>query len=69
MTIDENKPRGLATPFFQSILKTAWFHILILIIVLTNAVIAATMSFDYRLTGPHHDFKEYYYVEVLYCLW
>ena len=64
VTIDENKPRGLAPPFFQCILKTAWFHILILILVLANAIVAATMSFDYRLQDPHKDFEGYYYCEV-----
>ena len=67
VTIDENKPRGLAPPFLQCILKTAWFHILILILVLANAIVAVTMSFDYRKHDPHKDFEGYYYVEVSYC--
>ena len=35
-TLDENKPHGSAPPFFQRILKTAWFHILILLLVLVK---------------------------------
>ena len=63
-TIDENKPRGLAPPFFQRILKTAWFHITILILVLANAIITATIHFDHYKIDPYQKIDGYYYAEV-----
>jgi hypothetical protein len=65
VTIDENKPRGLAPPIFQGILKTAWFHILILLLVLANAVTMATITFNHR-KERENKFDGYYYVEVVF---
>lgn len=65
VTIDENKPRGLAPPLFQRILKTAWFHILILLLVLANAVTTATISFHHR-RAPDTKIDGYYYAEVVF---
>ena len=64
-TIDENKPRGLAPHFFQRILKTAWFHILILVLVLVNAIATATMYFDHYKINPYQKIDHYYWLEVL----
>ena len=64
VTIDENKPRGLAPPFCQRILKTAWFHILILLLVLANAITTATIYFDHINTNPWNKKDGYYYSEV-----
>ena len=66
VTIDENKPRGLAPPFFQRILKTAWFHISILLLVLANAIVTATIHFDHYKIDPYKKIDEYYYAEVMY---
>ncbi len=63
-TVDENKPRGLAPPFFQRILKTAWFHIWILLLVLSNAIITATIHFDHKLIDPYQKIDAYFYTEV-----
>lgn len=64
VTIDDNKPRGLAPPFFQRILKTAWFHISILLLVLANAIVTATMHFDHYKIDPYQKIDEYFYTEV-----
>ena len=64
VTLDENKPRGLAPPFFQRILKTAWFHILILMLVLANAITTATIHFDHDKIDPYTKIDNYYYIEV-----
>ena len=64
VTIDENKPRGLAPPFFQRILKTAWFHISILLLVLANAITTATINFDHYKINPYEKIDGYYYAEV-----
>lgn len=67
MTIDENKPRGLAPPFCQRILKMAWFHILILILVLANAIVTATIHFEHRRVKLNK-IDAYYYAEVRYYI-
>ncbi len=63
-TVDENKPRGLAPLFFQRILKTAWFHLMILMLVLANAIFTATIHFDHDKIDPYQKIDRYYYVEV-----
>ena len=64
VTIDENKPRGLAPPFFQRVLKMTWFHTLILLLVLANAMTAATIHFDHLYIDPYQKMDHYYYTEV-----
>lgn len=64
VTVDETKPRGLAPPFFQRLLKTSTFHIVTLLLVLANAVFVATMNFDIRNKNEQNDLNGYYYAEV-----
>ena len=66
MTVDESKPRGRAPPFCQRLLKMAPFHIVIQLIVLLNAIVAASMHFDHRTpTLARNDpYTWYYYAEV-----
>ena len=64
VTLDENKPRGLAPPVLQRVLKTAWFHILILLLVLANAITTATIHFDHQDINPFNKIDNYYYAEV-----
>jgi hypothetical protein len=64
VTVDETKPRGLAPPVFQRLLKTSTFHIVTLLLVLANAVTVATMNFDIRIRNGQNDLNGYYYAEV-----
>lgn len=64
VTVDETKPRGLAPPFCQRLLKTSAFHIVTLLLVLANAVTVATMNFDIRNSVPENPVNGYYYAEV-----
>ena len=65
MTVDESKPRGRAPPFCQRLLKMAPFHIVIQLLVLVNAIVAASMHFDHRTAKSHNDpYTWYYYTEV-----
>jgi len=66
MTVDESKPRGRAPPFCQRLLKTAPFHIVIQLLVLLNAIVAASMHFDHRTPRHDHPNTWYYYTEVSY---
>ena len=64
--MDESKPRGRAPPFCQRLLKMAPFHIVIQLLVLLNAIVAASMHFDHRTpTSTRNDpYTWYYYTEV-----
>ena len=64
VTIDENKPRGVAPPFIQKVLKSSIFHIFILILVLANAITAATIHFDHNKVPENNYSYEGYYPEV-----
>lgn len=64
VTVDETKPRGLAPPFFQRLLKTSAFHIGTLLLVLANAITVATMRFDIRTGTTERHLDAYYYSEV-----
>jgi len=66
-TVDESKPRGGAPPFCQRLLKQAPFHIAIQLLVLLNALVAASMHFDHRTptsTRNNDTYTWYYYTEV-----
>jgi len=67
MTVDESKPRGRAPPFCQRLLKLAPFHIVIQLLVLVNAIVAASMHFDHRTPGGTRNkdpYTWYYYTEI-----
>jgi len=65
MTVDESKPHGRAPPVCQRLLKMAPFHIAIQLLVLVNAIVAASMHFDHRTPTTHSDYYSwYYYTEV-----
>ena len=66
MTVDESKPRGRAPPFCQRLLKLAPFHIVIQLLVLVNAIVAASMHFDHRTPSSTRNdpYTWYYYTEV-----
>lgn len=65
--MDENKSQGLAPPIFQRILRSNFFHTFILILVLLDASIAASLSFNHRNKRPADKLDEFYYAEVSYC--
>ncbi|KAH9490260.1 hypothetical protein Btru_035289, partial [Bulinus truncatus] len=63
--VDENKTNGLAPPIFQQVLRSNFFHTFILLLVLINAVIAASLSFDHNKKKPEDKFDIFYYSEVV----
>lgn len=62
--VDENKHVGFAPPICHEILKSRWFRISMMSIILLNAVIMATMSFKHDGRPRHHFYEKYYYIEV-----
>ncbi|XP_076454223.1 sodium leak channel NALCN-like [Babylonia areolata] len=63
--MDENKAHGLAPPFFQRVLRSNFFHTFILLLVLVDACIAASLSFNHRDKLPEHKLDGFYYSEVV----
>ncbi|XP_055869131.1 sodium leak channel NALCN-like isoform X2 [Biomphalaria glabrata] len=63
--VDENKTHGLAPPIFQQVLRSNFFHTFILLLVLIDAVIAASLSFDHHKKNPNEKFDIFYYSEVV----
>ncbi|KAK7090889.1 hypothetical protein V1264_010629 [Littorina saxatilis] len=63
--MDENKAQGLAPPIFQKVLRSNFFHTFILILVLLDASIAASLSFNHRDKLPEDKLDEFYYAEVI----
>lgn len=68
VTVDVNKPKGLAPPVVRGLLSTPWFHMLILLLVLANAIITATIHFDHDKISPYKKFDSYYYTEVFFTI-
>nr|KAG5701453.1 hypothetical protein BaRGS_032785 [Batillaria attramentaria] len=62
--MDENKAQGLAPPIFQRALRSNVFHTFILILVLLDASIAASLRFNHRDKDPNDKFDNFYYCEV-----
>lgn len=64
--IDEDKAQGRAPPIFQRILRSNVFHITVLLLVLMNAVTAASLMFDHDKIDPDHKLDSFYYAEVVF---
>lgn len=62
--MDENKAQGLAPPIFQRVLRSNFFHTLILILILVDAAIAASLRFNHYDKLPAHKLDMFYYAEV-----
>ncbi|PVD19084.1 hypothetical protein C0Q70_21643 [Pomacea canaliculata] len=63
--MDENKAQGLAPPIFQRVLRSNFFHTLILILILVDAAIAASLRFNHYDKLPAHKLDMFYYAEVV----
>ncbi|XP_074643734.1 sodium leak channel NALCN-like [Tubulanus polymorphus] len=68
ITIDESKPRGIAPPIFQRVLKSTVFHTLVLLLVLVNALVAASVRFDHDEDDNHSVKNGYHYAECVFTI-
>ena len=66
--IDENKPQGLAPDLFQKILRSPWFNIAMLLLVLANAVITATIKHTHKEVVDRRTMKFYRNIEIVFTL-
>lgn len=62
--VDENKTNGLAPPIFQRVLRSNFFHTIILLLVLVDASIAASLSFDHDKKLPADKMDGFYFAQV-----
>jgi hypothetical protein len=61
---DEQKSHGIAPQIFVRILNSSWFNITVMILVLANAVITATIKHTHKELIDKNNLQTYYYIEV-----
>lgn len=68
VTLDDHKKGRLAPEICQRILRSAWFRMITMMVILSNGVCMATMNFKHD-ERPREDFYEhYYYIEVIHTI-
>ncbi|XP_050361500.1 sodium leak channel NALCN isoform X3 [Nymphalis io] len=65
VTIDENKHSGSAPEIFHKMLRSAYFRLIVMGVVLANGIITATMNFKHDDNPREFFYEKYYYIEVL----
>ena len=66
--VDDNKHKGFAPPIFQKILRSNYFATLFHILVLVNAISAATLQYDHNTKfadDPEAKLDNIYKAEVI----
>lgn len=64
VTVDENKFRGVAPEVLQRVARSSLFNMAMLLLVLANAIITATMRHTHKEVVDRRTEKYYYYIEV-----
>ena len=62
---DEKKSNGLAPQIFVKILNSSWFNITVMMLVLANAIITATIKHTHKESVDKRRLQNYYYFEVI----
>ncbi|XP_043072146.1 sodium leak channel non-selective protein isoform X2 [Drosophila grimshawi] len=69
VTIDDNKHGGLAPETCHAILRSPYFRMLVMTVILANGIVTATMAFKHDGRPRHVFYERYYYIEVVFtCL-
>ncbi|XP_034490184.1 sodium leak channel non-selective protein isoform X2 [Drosophila innubila] len=69
VTIDDNKHGGLAPETCHAILRSPYFRMLVMTVILANGIVTATMAFKHDGRPRHVFYEKYYYIEVAFtCL-
>ncbi|XP_077301689.1 sodium leak channel non-selective protein na [Arctopsyche grandis] len=68
VTLDDNKHSGIAPERCQQILRSAYFRLLVMTVILANGIVTATMSFkhDGRLRSVFYE--KYYCIEIAFTV-
>lgn len=68
VTIDDSKHGGLAPETCHAILRSPYFRMLVMTIILANGIVTATMTFKHDGRPRHVFYENYYYVEAIFTL-
>ena len=68
--VDDNKHKGFAPPIFQKILRSNYFATFFHILVLVNAISAATLQYDHnkKTAAPSKKLDNIYKAEVIFLV-
>ncbi|XP_055373903.1 sodium leak channel NALCN isoform X2 [Condylostylus longicornis] len=64
VTIDDNKHGGLAPEACHAILRSPYFRMLVMTVILANGIVTASMSFKHDGRPRHIFYENYYYIEI-----
>uniref|UniRef100_A0A182QL89 Sodium leak channel NALCN n=1 Tax=Anopheles farauti TaxID=69004 RepID=A0A182QL89_9DIPT len=64
VTIDDNKHGGIAPEICHTILRSPYFRMLVMSVILANGIVTATMHFKHDGRPRHVFYEKYYYIEV-----
>ncbi|XP_055922237.1 sodium leak channel NALCN [Eupeodes corollae] len=62
--IDDNKHGGLAPETCHAILRSPYFRMLVMTVILANGIVTATMTFKHDGRPRHVFYENYYYIEM-----
>nr|XP_032529661.1 sodium leak channel non-selective protein isoform X2 [Danaus plexippus plexippus] len=68
VTIDENKHSGSAPEIFHKMLRSAYFRLIVMGVVLANGIITATMNFKHDDNPREFFYEKYYYIEIAFTI-
>ncbi|XP_034827305.1 sodium leak channel NALCN isoform X2 [Maniola hyperantus] len=68
VTIDENKHSGSAPNIFHKTLRSAYFRLIVMGVVLANGIITATMNFKHDDNPREFFYEKYYYIEIAFTI-
>lgn len=68
VSVDNNKTKGIAPQICQRILRSSWFNMAMLLLVLTNAVITATIKHTHKENVDRRTLHRYYYFELVFTM-
>ncbi|XP_067640360.1 sodium leak channel NALCN isoform X2 [Eurosta solidaginis] len=64
VTIDDNKHGGLAPETCHAILRSPYFRMLVMSVILANGIVMATMTFEHDGRPRNVFYEKYYYIEM-----
>ncbi|KAL5286139.1 hypothetical protein ACFFRR_007673 [Megaselia abdita] len=64
VTIDDNKHGGLAPEVCHTILRSPYFRICVMSVILANGIVTSTMSFKHDGRPREYFYRNYYYIEM-----
>lgn len=68
ITIDDNKHGGLAPEMCHAMLRSPYFRMVVMTVILANGIVMATMHFKHDGRPRHVFYEHYYYIEVVFTV-